>query len=197
MNNSKIPFSKNDRKNKKGGGCMIYIRDGLPYRTRPDLQDNNIETCVLEVNRPMCENLSIWSIYCAPDSPLPNLIDNLNLKITLIPQVAELVLLGDFNVDVLAKRTTPAYYPKQRLTLFASTNNLTQLIDSATRINEVSSTAIDLFFVNNKHHIVSSGVLPVYQRLLSYLLCCEIWSDKNVLGEQFSIHPTNILKKHF
>ena len=24
-------FVRNDRKSKKGGGCMIYIRDGLPY----------------------------------------------------------------------------------------------------------------------------------------------------------------------
>ena len=59
-------FARNDRKNKKGGGCIIYIRDGLPYCTRPDLQDNNIETCVLEVNQLKCKNLFIWSIYRAP-----------------------------------------------------------------------------------------------------------------------------------
>ena len=107
-------FARNEHKNKKGGGCIISIRDGLRYCTRPDLQDNNIETCVLEVNRPKCKNLFIWSIDRAPDSPLPNLMDNLNSKITSIPQDAELVLLGDFNVGVLAKRSTPAYCPKQR-----------------------------------------------------------------------------------
>ena len=79
---------------------MIYIRDGLPYRARPDLQDENIDSCVLELNRPKCKNMLIWSIYRAPDAPLPNFIDTLNSKITLLPQDAELILLGDFNVDV-------------------------------------------------------------------------------------------------
>ena len=65
-------FARNDHKNKKGGGCMIYICDGLPYHTRPDLQENNIETCVLEVNRPKCKNLFIWSIYRAPDHRIRN-----------------------------------------------------------------------------------------------------------------------------
>ena len=59
-------FVRNDRKSKKGGGCMIYIRDGLPYRARPDLQDENIESCVLELNRPKCKNMLIWSQSIEP-----------------------------------------------------------------------------------------------------------------------------------
>jgi endonuclease/exonuclease/phosphatase family metal-dependent hydrolase len=89
----------------------------------------------------------IWSIYRAPDAPLPNFIDTLNSKISLLPQDVELVLLGDFNVDVLAKRNTSSHGLKQRLNLFASANNLNQLIDTPTRINELSSTAIDLILL--------------------------------------------------
>ena len=55
--------------------------------------------------------------------------------------------------------------------MFASTNNLTQLIDTHTQINEVSSTAIDLLFVNNKHRIVSSGVLPAHISDHSLIYC--------------------------
>ena len=117
-------FVRNDRKSRCSGGCMIYIRDGLPYRARPDLQDENIESCVLELNRPKCKNMLIWSIYRAPDAPLPNFIDTLNSKISILPQDVELVLLGDFNVDVLAKRNTSGHSLKQKINLFASTNNL-------------------------------------------------------------------------
>ena len=93
---------------------MIYVHDGLPYRARPDLHDANIESCVLEVNRPKCKTMFIWSIYRAPDAPLPNFIDTLNSKITILPQYAEIILLGDFNVNILAKRNTPSYSLKQQ-----------------------------------------------------------------------------------
>ena len=55
----------------------------------------------------------IWSIYRAPDAPLPNFIDTLNSKITILPQDAEIILLGDFNVNVLAKRNTPSQWRSQ------------------------------------------------------------------------------------
>jgi hypothetical protein len=51
------------------------------------------------------------------DAPLPNFIDTLNSKITLLPQDPELILLSDFNVDVLAKRNTSSGSLKQRLNL--------------------------------------------------------------------------------
>ena len=114
---------------------MTYIRDGLPYQAQPDLQDENIESCVLELNWPKCKNMLIWSIYRAPDARLPNFIDTLNSKISLPPQDAELVFLGDFNVDVLAKRNTSSHSLKQKNNLFASTNNLNQVIDTPMWIN--------------------------------------------------------------
>ena len=58
--------------------------------------------------------------------------------------------------------------------------------------------AIDLLFVNNKHRIVSSGVLPVHISDDSLLYCVVKSGVTKCPGEKFSIHPTNItLKKHF
>jgi hypothetical protein len=145
---------------------MVY-----PREAQPDLHDANIESCVLEINQPKCKTMFIWSIYRAPDAPLPNFIDTLNSKITILLQDAEIILLDDFNLNVLAKRNTPSYSLKQHLNLFASTNNFIQLIDTPTRINELSSTAIDLLFANNKHRIVSSGVLPVHISNHSLIYC--------------------------
>ena len=33
--------ARQDRKDKTGGGTVIYVRDGLPYRSRADLQRND------------------------------------------------------------------------------------------------------------------------------------------------------------
>ena len=44
---------------------------------------------------------------------------------------------------------------------FANSHSLHQLIQENTRITEHSSSVIDLFFVNNSHRVVGSGVIPL------------------------------------
>ena len=73
---------------------MIYVRDSLSYSVRPDLEDWNFESCVIEVTRLKCKQLFIWSIYRAPDSPLGCFTDILNSKMEHLPQNAETILLG-------------------------------------------------------------------------------------------------------
>ena len=57
---------RSDRLGKVGGGCMAYVRDGIPYRPRPDLGTSSTESRVIEICRPKCKKLFIWTIYSAP-----------------------------------------------------------------------------------------------------------------------------------
>jgi endonuclease/exonuclease/phosphatase family metal-dependent hydrolase len=66
---------------------------------------------------------------------------------------AEIVVLGDFNVDYQQKSTA-----KLRLQTFARAFSHEQLITSATRITQSSKSIIDLIFANNIHRVVASGV---------------------------------------
>ena len=68
-------------------------------------------------------------------------------------------MLGDFNINFLAKKNNASFKLKRQLRQFAITNDLEQLINSPTRICEQTRTAIDLIFVNNTHRIVESGVI--------------------------------------
>ena len=138
---------------------MIYVRDGLPYRVRPDLEDENIESCVIEVTRSKCKKLFIWTIYRAPDSPLGGFIDILNSKMEQLPQI---ILPGNFHVDFVMTGRASGHSLKRKLTLCANKFDLNQLIETPTRVTEQSSTAIDLLFVNNKHRVVSSVVFAVH-----------------------------------
>ena len=79
---------------------MVY-----PREAQPDLHDANIESCVLEINQPKCKTMFIWSIYRAPDAPLPNFIHTLNSKITILPQDAEIILLVILTLTSLLKET--------------------------------------------------------------------------------------------
>ena len=56
-------LSRNDRDSLVGGGTLAYIRDGLPYRVRSDLQAPNIESSVIEVNREKARKLFIFTLY--------------------------------------------------------------------------------------------------------------------------------------
>ena len=164
-------FARQDRDGRPGGGTLALVRDGIPYRTRTDMLSGNIESCVIEVTRPKTKRIFIFTVYRAPDRPLDSFIDDLNHTLAAFPSEAEVILLGDFNVNYLAKKTDPSHPSKQKLIRLADVHNLEQLIDQPTRITETSSTAIDLFFVNNNHRIVESGVLHVHLSDHSLIYC--------------------------
>ena len=74
-----------------------------------------------------------------------------------IPEGADFASLGDFNIDL----QDLANLSRRMLLRFANLHSLDQLIKKPTRITEHSSTVIDLFFVNNSHCVVDSGVVPL------------------------------------
>ena len=153
---------RNDRSRRSGGGTAIYVRDDLPYFIWPDLMENGLETCWIEIQRPKAKKLFVCSIYRAPDFPLSTLIDELNSFVNGLPLNMELVLLGDFNVNFAHHSgDASARTLKRHLSKFSNLHNLDQLISGPTRVTPVSSSTIDLIFVNNNHHIVESGVVPV------------------------------------
>ena len=58
---------KSDRLHQTDGGTMAYVRNGIPYRIRPDLGASLPESCAIEISRSKCKKLIIWTIYRALD----------------------------------------------------------------------------------------------------------------------------------
>ena len=101
----------------------------------------------------------VGCVYRPPNVCFDSFIDQLNNLLTELPVDSEIVVLGEFNVDFLARKSDPACKLKRQLQQFALNNDLEQLINTPTRICEQTRTAIDLVFVNNSHRIVESGVI--------------------------------------
>ena len=57
--------ARQDRIGKAGGGTMIYVRDGIPYRRRLDLSGNGTESCVIEISGPNARNC-LFGQYTVP-----------------------------------------------------------------------------------------------------------------------------------
>ena len=55
----------------KGGGNIAYIRDGLPFRIRHDLNNDNNECLWFEIVRQKCKPILICSVYKVPDAVMP------------------------------------------------------------------------------------------------------------------------------
>ena len=70
-------ITRNDRTDKTGGGTAFYVRNGLPFRSRGDLQSSNIETCWIEIIRPKTKSLFICSVYRSPDFNIQTFIEKL------------------------------------------------------------------------------------------------------------------------
>ena len=146
---------RNDRKARQDGGTAIYVKDGIPFKHRVDLSSEGFETLWIEIARPMCKKQFVCCLYRPQDCSADSLLEDLNNSVERIPHEAELTILGDFNIDVAAKKGSSNFYLKRKLFNFADLHSLKQLIISPTRITESSGTIIDLIFVNN-HRIVDS-----------------------------------------
>ena len=97
-------LARNNRIEKLGGGTLAFVKNTIPYKTRVDLQNKNIESTDIEINRPKSKSLFILIIYRAPDQPLETFTHELHTALSSIPLDAEIVLLGDFNVNCFAER---------------------------------------------------------------------------------------------
>ena len=98
-------ITRNDRTDKTGGGTAFYVRNGLPFRSRGDLQSSNIETCWIEIIRPKTKSLFICSVYRSPNFNIQTFIENLRNDLSEIQESSEVILLGDFNVDYQLRST--------------------------------------------------------------------------------------------
>ena len=164
-------LTRNNRIEKHGGGMLAFVKNTIPYKTRVDLLNKNIESTVIVITRPKSKSLFILTIYRAPDQPLETFTHELHTALSSIPLDAEIVLLGDFNMHFLAKQNDSSRPLKRKLLNLTSTYNLEQIIDKPTRITETSNTLIDLLFVNNNHRITASGVLHVSLSDHSLIYC--------------------------
>ncbi len=97
-------FSRNDRDGRSGGGTLTFVRDGIPYKTRNDLLSSKIESTVIEITRLKTKSLFIFTINKAPDQLLESLTEELDTALSCISSEAEVILLGDFNVNFLATK---------------------------------------------------------------------------------------------
>ena len=137
---------------KRGGGLVTYIHKSHASNSEPlphlSACYNYVEAQWLKIHRPNCKSVIICNIYRPPGGDLGKLIEYLdNCLASLNMAKSELFILGDFNVNYKNK-SSPDF---KKLSFFAKSSGLSQLINNTTRNTDKSRTLIDLILTNSKY----------------------------------------------
>ena len=147
---------RKDRDSDTHGGVMLYVKEGLHYKRRDDLELLNIENIWIELANSH-KRILLGLFYRPPNSDaayLAHIEDSISLAIdTGIP---ELIITGDFNLNLLNQQTF------RKIHSICTHFSLYQCIDEPTHYTEHSSSVIDLLFVSNKDHLIHSGVADAF-----------------------------------
>ena len=141
----------------RGGGTAIYYATKLNACQRTNLLRPDIEATWLEILLPNRKKLLVGSIYRPPNMTYNNFKVGLENTLEDISSGGnELLLLGDFNLDMLPRKLP---VDARDLRQLFNAYQVTQLIKSPTRVTNNSSTLIDLALTTDVGKIVASGVM--------------------------------------
>ena len=146
---------RNDRKNKRGGGVCLYVREEYDCK-RIKIPNNpeSPETLWVEVTVDH-KKIAIGTLYKAPNIPCKTFYDAYNSLVYIFSKYEDPILTGDFNVNML--NTESADFKKLSDSLIEPFD-LKQIIDKPTRITDQSKTLIDLLFVKDLDRVKTFGL---------------------------------------
>ena len=149
-------FQRRDR-GKNGGGVGVYIKDGIDYLRRPDLEHLETECIWLEILQKKSKSFLIGILYRPPDSSKhlhKNFLQTLsNVLSTISNSNKEIIIIGDINANYLNNKD---HKPLKEL---FQINGFHQTIKGATRITKDSETLIDVIFTNTRNNLTKSEVV--------------------------------------
>ena len=150
------------------GGIVCYFKNSVPISHLMDHSTKHFQFSVFKVSLPHHKKF-LFVTYRSPNSPNDsdffNVLSDKILQLNLLPS-DELLLLGDFNIHnnswlSFSGNTNPAGLECEA---FATTHNLTQLIDFPTRIPDNidhNPHTLDLFLTNLPHLYTIEPLLPI------------------------------------
>jgi len=152
-------FIQRNRKQGKGGGVGIYLRDNLKWKRRFDLERDTVESIWIEINITKSKNFLLAVYYRPPNTSkfLPkNFKDTFNeTLLSVTEEQREVVLMGDLNVNFLKKSDNNDI--KELFSLYG----FKQLIKKPTRISKDTKSLIDIIATNNQATITATNVFPM------------------------------------
>ena len=147
----KIPERK-DRPGDSHGGVILYVKNNIHYTRRHDLELRGVESIWIELTLKH-KHILFGVFYRPPNSEavvFSAIEDSINLAVD--SGVNDIIITGDFNLNMQNVQSA------HKITSLCEQLSLVQSIEEPTHFTETSSSLIDLLLVNNKEHLILSGV---------------------------------------
>ena len=148
-------FNKPERKDRPAdshGGVMVYVKEGLHYKRRHDLEPNRTECIWIEIIN-KTKHVLFGVFYRPPNSDstyFSSIEDSFHLATDT--SINDIIITGDFNFNVLHAQHS------RKIEALCRQFSLYQMITEPTHFTENSSSLLDIILVNNKNHVTTSGV---------------------------------------
>ena len=133
------------------GGLWVCIKDiysAFVTGNLSNISENSFPQLWLNVNCKKLKPFLLCTVYRPPNSPVSFLETLSESFMDSLLVGSEVLILGDLNCKVLED-----CYEGRALTGFCSTFNLTQLVESPTRVTETSKSVIDIVLTTNKDFV--------------------------------------------
>ena len=143
---------RKDRQGDAHGGVIIYVKEGIHYKRRNDLEIRGIENIWIEIANN--HKSILFGLFYRPPNSNNNYFSNIEDSITLAvdTNIREIIVMGDFNYNLLNLQSS------RKINALCTQFSLSQTIEEATHYTENSSSLIDLLIVSNKNSLLLSGI---------------------------------------
>ena len=149
------------RQDKGGGGVALFIKEGLTYKTRPDLgifEEGEFESVFVEINRGGGRrNDVVGVVYRPPRAALSVFNERMAQLLGKLGGVNGYIM-GDFNADLIKTGTNG---PTAEFLGTFTSGGYYPLVSLPTRLTDETSTLIDNIFTNNLGAQMEAGLVKV------------------------------------
>ena len=122
------------------GGVLLYIKKGLRYQV---INTSNSSNSIWFVKMYVWMNEEKWTLVVFYRSPSSSVSDFLTFFSFFMENEKNILIAGDFNVDLLTKDRNI-----ERMLEILNDQGLSQIVNQPTRIADVSETLIDYIVTN-------------------------------------------------
>ena len=166
----------NSRKLRNWGGVAIYIRPGLTFVRRTDIEifdEGVFESAFIEI-LDKGKSCIVGVIYRPPDSDMAKFFEHLDIVLDRISGKRS-YLMGDFNLDLIKNEQHTA---TGRFLNCMNSVGLHPLISLPTRITSTTATLIDNIFTSDFFKPVKSGL--IFSSISDHLPAFAIFGDTDM-----------------
>ena len=164
-----------------GGGLSFFVENGLEYSVcnAMTIMSPYMESIFIEITFNQKQYI-VGLVYRVPNTNLDNFIDTLNILIEPMKNKFEVILMGDFNIDLLQDNNC-----SRKLQNMTQSNYLVPTILEATRVasvirngeNHLTETLIDNIFINRSTEF-KSGL--IYSSISDHYPVFSILNEGNI-----------------